>query len=665
MTPSPISGGLLASINDPAEVQALNAADLPFLAQEIRSRIIEAVSNNGGHLASPLGVVELTIALLRVFNPKSDRIIWDVGHQAYAYKLLTGRVENFHTLRQLGGVSGFPKMSESPYDHFGAGHASTSISAALGMALAREQNGLSNHVLAVVGDGAMTGGMVYEAMNHAGAQAKPLIVVFNDNQMSISKNVGALSYFLSRNLSSRWLRRVKREVSDFLQSVPGVGEDMLSLAKRSKKSFKTFFTPGILFEALRFEYLGPVNGHDFAELEQALNLAAAVVDKPVLVHVLTQKGKGYQPAESDPANYHGIGRFNPHTGDVEAPNAGDRAKSFTQIFSSSLCELAAADNRIVAISAAMPEGTGLGAFAEKFPTRFFDVGICEQHAVTLAAGMASQGLKPVVAVYSTFMQRAYDQVLHDVCLQNLPVVFALDRAGLVGEDGPTHHGVFDISYLRHIPNLSILAPRGRRTLKRALTMALKLGTPVAVRYPRGECPYIDKPDDPDLIKEGRGEILRQVKARGNAQGNAGLAVIAVGSLVHPVCLAVDELTSEGFFDSLAMNDGCAAISGQSGKSGLTVYDPIWLKPLPKEEILDLASSHAKLLVIEEHALAGGLGSAILELVSDAGLAGHCRVLRHGLPDAFVEHGKAGELRAALKLDVLGLKDVITRALGRA
>ncbi|MDR2826107.1 MAG: 1-deoxy-D-xylulose-5-phosphate synthase, partial [Deltaproteobacteria bacterium] len=430
------SGCVLAQINGPAEVAALDELALPALAWEIRTKIIDAVARNGGHLASPLGVVELTIALLRKFDPVVDRIIWDVGHQAYAYKILTGRAEFFDTLRQAGGVSGFPKRAESPYDHFGVGHASTSISAALGMAMAREHAGNSNHVVAVVGDGALTGGMIYEAMNHAGALNKPLIVLFNDNQMSISKNVGALSFFLSRKLSSHWVRRVKKEVSAFLKSVPGVGEDMLSLAKHSHQSFKGFFTPGILFEALGFDYIGPVDGHNFEALAKAMDIATAS-DRPILVHVLTQKGKGYEPAENAPTNYHGIGRFNQSTGGVEASNANFDTKTYTEIFASSLCKLAAEDDKIIAITAAMPDGTGLSEFAKVFPSRFYDVGICEQHAVTFAAGLATQGFKPVVAVYSTFLQRAYDQVVHDVCLQNLPVVFAMDRSGLVGEDGPT------------------------------------------------------------------------------------------------------------------------------------------------------------------------------------------------------------------------------------
>ncbi|MDR1241453.1 MAG: 1-deoxy-D-xylulose-5-phosphate synthase [Deltaproteobacteria bacterium] len=639
MAEAAASGGILAQIGGSAGVAGLEEGDLPLLAQEIRTKIIDAVSRNGGHLASPLGVVELTIALLRKFDPVQDRIIWDVGHQAYAYKILTGRAENFNTLRQAGGISGFPRRAESPCDHFGTGHASTSISAAMGMVMAREQAGKNHQVIAVVGDGALTGGMVYEAMNHAGALNKPLIVFLNDNQMSISKNVGALSFFLSRKFSSQWLRKVKKEVSSFLKSIPGVGDDMFNLAERSRQSFKSFFTPGILFEALRFDYVGPVNGHDFAALSQAMDIAASS-DRPILVHILTQKGKGYEPAENAPADYHGVGRFNPATGEVESPGANAGAQTYTNIFASSLCRLAAEDDKIVAVTAAMPDGTGLSAFAGAFPSRFYDVGICEQHAVTFAAGLATQGFKPVVAVYSTFLQRAYDQVVHDVCLQNLPVVFALDRAGLVGEDGPTHHGVFDIAYLRHIPHLSILAPRDRETMQSSLAAALRMNSPVAVRYPRGECPVMDKSGGQDVIQPGKGAMLR-----GSLENTEGgkLVVIAVGGMAHPVCLAVDALRAE---------EGIEA----------AVFDPVWLKPLPQEHLLRLAENYPKLLVVEEHVLAGGFGSALLEHFNENGLPGSCSVYRHGLPDSFIEHGKAAQLRAPLKLDVPGLRRVIREIL---
>jgi 1-deoxy-D-xylulose-5-phosphate synthase len=639
---------ILRKIKTPTDVAALDECELPLLAGELRGRIIEVVSRNGGHLASPLGVVELTIALLRVFDPAKDKIIWDVGHQAYPYKLLTGRNGRFDSLRQLGGVSGFPKMSESRFDHFGVGHASTSVSAALGMAVARNHKGgpgADDHVLAVVGDGALTGGMIYEAMNHAGGLEKPLIVIFNDNEMSISKNVGALSYFLSRNLSARWVRRVKKEVGEFLKAIPGVGADMFEMARRSRKSVKSFFTPGILFEALGFDYIGPVQGHDFASLEQALRVAETC-DRPVLVHVYTQKGKGYKPAESNPANFHGIGCFNPNTGDMEAPPPSGVCASghnYTRVFADALCELAAVDEKILAISAAMPDGTGLSRFAEKFPERFHDVGICEQHAVTFAAGLATQGFKPVVAVYSTFMQRAYDQVVHDVCLQNLPVVLALDRAGLVGEDGPTHHGVFDISCLRHVPNLNLLAPRDSVTLRECLAAALALNAPAALRYPRGVCPDRIAPLEParSILEDYR----QDGRARGQLllAGDAPLAVVAVGNAVLPA------------------HEALLALRGRAGVK-IALFDPVWLKPLPEQGLLALAEKYSKLLIVEEQALPGGFGSAVLEFLNDHALLSRCRVVRHGLPDRFIEHGKQAHLRAELELDAAGLKKKVLELL---
>lgn len=627
LQPAPV----LARIQQPGDVAGLDAAELEQLAQELRDMIVGTVSQTGGHLASSLGTVELTIALLRLLNLKYDKIIWDVGHQAYPYKILTGRAGRFNTLRQLGGISGFPRMAESPYDHFGVGHSSTSISAALGMAQARELQKATGHTVAVIGDGALTAGQAYEALNHAGGLDKRLIVILNDNQMSISRNVGALSYFMSRSMSSRLARRIKREVADLLQSVPGVGDEIFNLARRGKKSFKTFFTPGILFEALRFSYVGPVDGHSLPDMDQALKLAMSA-EQPILLHVLTQKGKGYSPAEDDPANYHGVGCFNPSSGKVAAPKSDDDSKSYTEVFASSLCELAEQDDRVVAITAAMPEGTGLSVFADKFPQRFYDVGICEQHAVTFAAGLASQGMKPVVAVYSTFLQRAYDQVVHDVALQDLPVVFALDRAGLVGEDGPTHHGVFDISYLRHIPNMHILAPRGRRTLHNAMLTALALEKPVAVRYPRGACPFFTNPQGYRVLPLGQGEFLRE--------GDAPLAVIAVGGTVHRAWEALEEVERE------------------SGIS-VTLFDPIWLKPAPERQILELAQKSRTILVVEEHTLAGGFGSAVLELLSDNNMLDKCRVVRHGLPDAYVEHGQADALRSVCGLDEQGIKKLVT------
>ena len=448
---------LLDGITNPAQVAALSEPQLAELAEEVRRRIIEVVAHNGGHLAPSLGVVELTLALLSTFDLNKDKLIWDVGHQAYAHKLLTGRAGSFHTLRTLGGLSGFPRMAESPYDHFGVGHSSTSISAALGMALARDLSGLRHHVLAVIGDGSLTAGEAFEGLNLAGHMGRRLIVVLNDNEMSISSNVGALSLFLSRTLSRRWVRQTRREVLRFLRSIPRIGQKLALYAMRGEWSFKSFFTPGMLFEAFRFTYIGPVDGHDIPALRRHLQMAAAVEDGPVLLHVRTRKGKGYAPAEKNPTQYHGVGLFTPETG---LPVASAALPTFTRVFSDTLLELAEKDERIIAITAAMPEGTGTNRFRERFPQRFVDTGICEQHAVTFAAGLASQGYRPALAIYSTFLQRGYDQVIHDVCLQNLPVTFCVDRAGLVGEDGATHHGAFDIAYLRHIPQIRLLAPRG-------------------------------------------------------------------------------------------------------------------------------------------------------------------------------------------------------------
>ncbi len=632
-----LTSSILQNLPGPYGVASLSEDQLELLGRELRARIIDTVSRNGGHLAPSLGVVELTMALLRVFNPKRDKIIWDVGHQAYAYKLLTERADVFHTIRRKGGISGFPRRSESPYDHFGVGHASTSISAALGMAMARDLSGQDYNVVAVIGDGALTSGMAYEAMNQAGAMGKKLIVVLNDNEMSISNNVGALSFFFSRNASSRWARRVKREVEGFLRSIPGIGEDMFEVARRSKSSFKTFFTPGILFEALRFKYIGPIDGHNLHDLDTGLRLAASL-GEPVLLHVLTRKGKGYAPAEENPTCFHGVGCFNATSGLIDI-SAGSEP-SYTSVFSETLCDLAEKDNKIVAITAAMPEGTGLEAFARRFPNRFVDVGICEPHAVTFAAGLAAQGFKPAVAVYSTFMQRSYDQIVHDVCLQNLPVVLCLDRAGLVGEDGPTHHGVFDISYLRHIPNMNMLAPRDQNMLRRALATAFSLNAPVSLRYPRGACPARTvsglggQGADDGFLPVGRGEFVRKMKKQDD--NIKKVAILATGSMLYPALEAADQLFAEEGVD-------------------ISVFDPVWLKPLDKESICALARECDYLLVVEENTLLGGFGSSVLELLNAEGLAAACEVHLAGLPDQFIEHGKSALLRADFGLDTPGIK----------
>ena len=615
---------ILAGVKEPGDIQGMDEKELTRLGEEIRRMIIQTVSSTGGHLAPSLGVVELTMALLRVFNPARDRIVWDVGHQAYAYKLLTGRLDRFHTLRKLGGISGFPRPAESPYDHFGVGHSSTSISAALGMAAARDMGRLDHKVVAVIGDGSMTAGLAYEGLNQAGGLGKDLVVVLNDNEMSISRNVGALSSFLSRKLSKRWVQRFKKEAEYIMRQIPKIGDDIAEYARRSEDSLKSFFTPGMLFEAFRFTYIGPLQGHDLRMLTNVFEQTREL-EGPVLIHVLTKKGKGYEPAEKNPTYYHGVGCFEPETG-AARKFSSCTFPSYTDVFGSTLCELGAADEKIVAITAAMPEGTGVACFSERFPDRFFDVGICEQHAVTFAAGLASQGAKPVVAIYSTFMQRSYDQVVHDVCLQNLNVTFCLDRGGLVGEDGATHHGVFDLSFLRHIPNLVIMAPRNEPELQHMLATALAHDGPVAVRYPRGVGEGAPLEETPQILPLGKGELLRD-----GADG----VIVALGSRVGPAL------------------DAAQAFAQETGRE-VAVFDARFVKPLPEAQLLELARTQPFVLTVEENALAGGFGSAVLELLADRGALGGVRVRRLGIPDEFVEHGSQKELRARIGINRDGI-----------
>ncbi|MCR5813985.1 MAG: 1-deoxy-D-xylulose-5-phosphate synthase [Desulfovibrio sp.] len=608
-----MASSLLASIEHPSQLKGFSREELTQLAGEIRSRIVEVVSHNGGHLAPSLGVVELTLAMLSVFDPEHDRLIWDVGHQCYAYKLLTGRRERFASLRTLGGLSGFPRRDESPFDHFGVGHSSTSISAALGMAMARDLMGEKHHVLAVIGDGALTAGEAFEGLNLAGHMGRRLIVVLNDNEMSISSNVGALSLVLSRTFSSQWVRKSRQEVLRFLRSIPHIGEKLAIYAQRGEWSFKSFFTPGMLFEALHFSYIGPVDGHDIASLQKHLQMAASVEDGPVLLHVRTIKGKGYAPAESNPTKYHGVGSFLPETGLPVVKKK--HFPSFTKVFGETLVHLAGQDQRIVAITAAMPEGTGTSLFREHFPERFVDTGICEQHAVTFAAGLATQGFRPVVAIYSTFLQRSYDQVVHDVCLQHLPVTFCIDRAGLVGEDGATHHGMFDIAYLRHIPGMHLLAPRDENMLRHCLATALALNAPCALRYPRGVGFGVEL-EPLRTLPLGQGEIVRKGER---------VAILACGNRVHPAL------------------EAAMLIQKQLGFSPI-VFDPIWIKPLPAAQIRDLVQQVDYLFFVEDGVLAGGFSSAVLEMLADADLLAGKSVRRLGIPDTFVEHGTQLELR---------------------
>ena len=618
---------LLKQENPIAALKALPEDQLTELAQELRDVIVNTVAETGGHLGSSLGVVELTIALHRVFDSPKDKIVWDVGHQAYAHKLLTGRYERFKSLRQLDGISGFPKCSESEHDAFGVGHSSTSISAALGMATARDANGSNEKIVAVIGDGSLTAGMAFEALNQAGHLKKNLLVILNDNEMSISPNVGALSSFFSRQLTSDFFVRLKRETENFLDSVPKIGKDLRRLAKKAEEAVKGFLTPGMLFEAFDFDYVGPIDGHKLEELLPTLENITHM-DGPILMHVVTKKGKGYPPAEENPHLYHGVGPFDPATGEIKKGSPGP--PSYTAVFGQTLTDLAEKDDRIVAITAAMLEGTGLAPFAERFPDRCFDVGIAEQHAVTYAAGMATLGIKPVLAIYSTFLQRAYDNVLHDVCLQNLPVTFALDRGGLVGADGPTHHGVFDLSYLRHIPNLVFMIPRDENYLRHSIATALAYDGPFAFRYPRGSGTGV-APEEPRELTIGKAEKLRD--------GKDGV-IFAVGALLEEALAAAENLADEGI--------------------QVAVVDPVFLKPLDRNLLVAEATGNGPVFTLEENVLEGGFGSAVLEMLCDAGV--HVPVTRIGLPDRFVEQGSQPELRSRYGIDAAGVVKVIMKTL---
>jgi 1-deoxy-D-xylulose-5-phosphate synthase len=618
---------LLDTINNPQELKKLPPELLPQLAQEIRETIISTVARTGGHLAPSLGVVELSIALHYVFDCPRDKIVWDVGHQAYAHKLLTGRQDRFHTLRQHGGLSGFPKRGESPYDAFDTGHSSTSISAALGIASARCLKRERHRVIAVIGDGSMTAGIAFEGLNNAGDLNKDLIVVLNDNGMSIAPNVGALSSFFSRKLTRPTMVFLKKQVENLLRALPAIGEEMVSWAKRSEESFKAFFTPGMLFEALKFTYLGPVNGHRLNHLIETFNNVKNL-QGPILVHVLTTKGKGYEPAETDPTGFHGLGKFDPDTG--EPKKSVSEVPSYTEVFGDTLVRLARQDPKVVAITAAMPDGTGLVDFRQEFPTRFFDVGICEQHAVTFAGGLALEGMRPVATIYSTFLQRAYDQVLHDICIQKLPVVFALDRAGVVGEDGETHQGLFDLSYLRHLPNLVLMAPKDENELRDMLFTAVEHPGPVALRYPRGRGVGVAFSSTLSKVPIGKAEVVRE---------GQDVLILAVGASVYPALEAAKELEKQGF--------------------SATVVNARFIKPLDEALILNLAAQHGRVLTVEENVVAGGFGSAVLELLADRDLFG-VTVKRLGIPDVFMEHGTQDILRKKYELDAAG---ILKHALG--
>ncbi len=615
---------LLGKIDSPADLRSLEVEELDTLAADLRAHIIECVSKTGGHLASSLGAVELTLALHYVFDTPKDRIVWDVGHQAYAHKILTGRRDRFHTLRTHGGVSGFPKISESEYDPFGVGHSSTSISAALGMAAASELSGNGAKAIAVIGDGSLTAGIAFEGLNQAGHIKKDVIVILNDNEMSISKNVGALSSFLSRKITGRMANRLKSEIETFLKSIPMIGGRLMGVAKRAEDSLITLLTPGMLFEGLGFHYIGPIDGHNIKEVIDTFR-DVSILKGPVLIHVLTKKGKGYLPAESDPSSFHGVSPFNPRTGKALKGPVKKPPQSYTKVFGSTMLEVAEANERVVAITAAMPAGTGLSDFALRFPDRYFDVGIAEQHGLTFAAGLARDGFVPVTAIYSTFLGRAYDEIFHDVCLQNLPVVMAMDRAGIVGQDGPTHHGLFDISYLRHLPNIICAAPKDEGELRHLLYSATRYGAPVALRYPRGSGLGVDTTGPLKLIEPGSAEILKE---------GADVTIIALGSMVVPALEAAENLEVSGI------------------KAG--VINARFVKPLDEELIL--RSIAGTVVTVEENALQGGFGSAVLEMFEEHDVT--CRIKRIGVPDKYVEHGSQGELRSELGLDAAGIEKVV-------
>ena len=614
-------GPLLTQIDSPEDLRKMPLADLPLLAQEIREEIIDTVSRVGGHLASSLGVVELTLALHYVFDTPRDRLIWDVGHQSYAHKLITGRRKDFHTLRQCGGICGFPRREESPYDAFGTGHSGTSISAALGMAQARCLRGEGHKVIAVIGDGSMTAGLAFEGLNQAGAMDKDLIVILNDNELSISPNVGALSSYLNRLMTGHLATRFRDEIKAFLTRLPGVGKSALKMAKYAEESLKGFFLPGLLFEELGFKYIGPLPGHKIdALIENFRNIKQ--LRGPILVHVLTTKGKGYAPAEKDPVTFHGVGPFLPESGEIQQPKTG--CLSYTEVFGQAMVRLGRENPCLVGITAAMPQGTGLDAFAAEFPDRFFDVGIAEQHGITFAAGFAAEGFIPVVAIYSTFMQRAYDQILHDVCLQKLPVVLAMDRGGIVGSDGPTHHGLFDFSYLRHIPNLVVMAPKDENELQHMLKTAVNCGRPVSLRYPRGNGWGGNLDLEMKELPIGKAEVLRRGK---------DMVILAIGVTVRPALEAASRL--------------------QNQSVEATVVNARFVKPLDEELLCSLAAEGRPLITVEENALQGGFGSAVLELLEEKGFT-NIAVKRLGIPDTFVEHGAQDDLRRKYGIDAEGI-----------
>lgn len=621
---------MLDGINSPVDLKRLKIPQLPQLASEIREEMIRVVSRTGGHLASSLGAVELAIALHYVFNSPKDTIVWDVGHQAYAHKLLTGRKERFDSLRQFGGISGFPNKDESSHDPFTVGHASTSISQALGMVVANSLTRSSGRVVAVIGDGALTGGMAFEALNHAGQLGKKIIVVLNSNEMAISPSVGALSKYLNKIITNPLYNRIRHDLRTLVKRIPKLGPKMLTTAQRLEEGIKDLFVPGAFFEELGFRYFGPIDGHNLALVIQALK-NISLINEPILLHLITKKGKGYKFAESDPVKFHSAAPFDVETG--ISKKSQSTVPDFTETFGSTICELASHDKRIVVITPAMTAGSGLTEFAKAFPARFFDVGIAEQHALTFAGGLARGGLKPMVAIYSTFLQRAYDQMVHDICLQNLDVVFAIDRAGLVGEDGPTHHGVFDIAYLGHIPNLVLMAPKDEQELKDMIYTAVSLPGPVAIRYPKKGTERIQTDKDYHNIQLGQAEVLKQ---------GSGPVIMAIGSMVYPALTAAEILAKEGIEPA--------------------VVNARFVRPLD-ETLLDelLADGNRVLVTVEEHVERCGFGSIVLEFLAKKGRK-DIKIKRLALPNSFIEQGPRGLLLDKYGLSAEGIADSVREAL---
>ena len=622
---------VLQKIEFPADIRKLNTAELNTLAREIRSLMINTVATSGGHLASSLGTVELTLALHYVFNTPQDKIVWDVGHQSYTHKIITGRKNKFATLRKQNGISGFPRREESIYDVFNVGHSGTSISAASGFTEAGSLKGYSNKIIAVIGDGSMTTGMAFEGLNWAGDREKNMIVVLNDNEMSISPNVGALSSYLNRLMTGNALTKLRINIKKLLKKIPGVGKYLIKLIQQIEESWKTLFVPGAFFEEMGFTYVGPLEGHRLNHLIKNFENVRGFPG-PVLVHVITKKGKGYEFAEEDPLGFHGVAPFDVETGQtISSPSD---IPSYTKVFGGTLVKMAHADSRIVAITAAMCEGTGLNQFCQEFPERFYDVGIAEQHAVTFAAGLAIEGLIPVVAIYSTFLQRAYDQIVSDVCMQKLPVVFAIDRGGLVGEDGATHQGLLDYSYLRSIPNIIVMASKDENELQHMLKTAVGCGNPVSLRYPRGKGVGAVLDKELKTLEIGKGEVLKE---------GSDLAIIAIGSVVNPAVAAAKRLSEEGI--------------------NIKVINARFVKPLDEDLILKTAAAINKIITIEENILQGGFGSAILELLAEKNITG-IWVKRLGIPDEFVDHATQTEQHHKYGLNEEGIIRTIKEMLAK-